>query len=192
MDTRFNLTNYVVRRKVLKLFGGAFHIYGPSGELVMYSRMKAFKLKEDIRLFTGEDMQTELLRIEARQIIDFAACYDVVDAQSGEKVGALRRKGFKSLLRDEWRILDAEGRELGTIQEDSMLLATIRRFLINLIPQRFTAEFQGVPVCRYRQHFNPFVLKISVDFSPDTDGVFDKRLGLAAAVLLCAIEGRQQ
>ena len=30
------------------------------------------------------------------------AAYDVTDSQTGEKVGALRRKGFKSILRDEW------------------------------------------------------------------------------------------
>src|SRR6185503_8752410 len=97
---------YVIRKKVLKLFGGAFHIYGPGGELLFYSKMKAFKLREDIRLYTGEDMQTEVLTIQAREIFDFSATYDVVDATSGERVGALRRKGGRSMIRDEWAILD--------------------------------------------------------------------------------------
>ncbi len=59
------------------------------------------------------------------------------------------------------------------------------------LPQTFRAELQGVPVATYRQRFNPFVQKIEIDFSADPDGRLDRRLGLAAAVLLCAVEGRQ-
>jgi hypothetical protein len=35
------------------------------------------------------------------------------------------------------------------------------------------------------------VKKIAIDFRHDTGGRLDRRLGLAAAVLMCAIEGRQ-
>ena len=49
-----------------------------------------------------------------------------------------------------------------------------------------------MPVAEYRQRFNPFILKLDVDFSADGDGRLDKRLGIAAGVLLSAIEGRQE
>src|SRR4051812_21912356 len=95
----FQQTQYMVRRKVLKILGGAFHIYDPSGTQILgYSKMKAFKLKEDIRLYTGEDMSQEILTIQARQIIDFGASYDVVDPVQQVKIGALRRKGLKSMI----------------------------------------------------------------------------------------------
>ncbi|HOJ33912.1 MAG TPA: hypothetical protein PKY35_03485 [Candidatus Hydrogenedentes bacterium] len=191
MDQRFTLSTYLIRRKVFKLFGGAFHVFDDSGQLILYAQMKAFKLKEDIRLFTGEDMQTEVLKIAARQIIDFAASYDVIDSETGEKVGALRRKGFKSILRDEWIICGPDDNPFGVIREDTLALALIRRFLTNLVPQSFTVFVDDNPVCYLRQNFNPFVLKLKVDFSPDTEGLLDRRLGLAAATLLCAIEGRQ-
>ncbi len=187
---RFAHSRYLVRKKVLKLVGGAFHIYDPMGELAFYSRMKAFKLKEDIRIYTGEEMETELLTIKARQILDFSAAYDVVDSTTGEKVGSLKRKGFKSLMRDEWIFMDADDREIGTIREDSLFL--IRRMLSKLIPQKYYGEIGDAPVCTFKQNFNPFVLKITLDFSEDTEGLLDRRLGIAAAVLLCAIEGRQQ
>jgi uncharacterized protein YxjI len=189
---RFEYQTYLVRRKILKLFGGAFHIYDPTGQVVLYSRLKAFKLKEDIRLYTGEDMQTEVLVISARQILDIAATYDVTDPTTGEKVGALRRKGLKSILKDEWLFLDANDREMGMLTEDSMALALVRRFLTNLIPQKFHGQINEMPVCTFKQHFNPFVMKITVDFSQDMNRLLDRRLGLAAAILLCAIEGRQQ
>jgi uncharacterized protein YxjI len=187
----FQYTNYLVRRKVFKLLGAAFHIYDPSGNVAFYSNQKAFKLKEDIRVYTGEDMRTEVLNIFARQVLDFSATYDVFDPRNNLKVGALKRKGMKSILKDEWIIMDAQDREIGLIQEDNMFLALIRRFVINLIPQQYSGMVNGKQVCLFKQNFNPFVMKISLDYSMDTSGLLDRRLGIAGAILLCAIEGKQ-
>jgi uncharacterized protein YxjI len=189
---RFAQSRYMIRRKFFKLFGGAFHIYDDAGNVAFYSKMKAFKLKEDLRVFTGEDMGEEVLTIKARNILDISATYDVTDPRTGQKVGALRRKGLKSILRDEWLILDDNDQEVGTIAEDSMMLALVRRLLTNLVPQTFQGRVGEAPVFTFRQHFNPFIQKISLDYSADTRGQLDRRLGIAAAVLLCAIEGRQQ
>ncbi|WP_257462514.1 LURP-one-related/scramblase family protein [Archangium lipolyticum] len=189
---RFGQSRYMIRRKFFKLFGGAFHIYDEAGNVLFYSKMKAFKLKEDLRVFTGEDMQEEVFSIKARNILDISATYDVTDSSTGQKLGALRRKGLKSILRDEWLILDVNDQEVGMIQEDSMLLALVRRFLSNLVPQTFQATVGGTPVFTFRQRFNPFIQKIDLDYSMDTGGKLERRLGIAAAVLLCAIEGRQQ
>jgi uncharacterized protein YxjI len=191
LSNAFQHDHYLVRRKILTLVGAAFHIYDPSGAVAFYSKQKAFKLREDIRLYTGEDMQTEVLSIQARQIIDFSAAYDVIDSASRVKVGALRRKGMRSILRDEWIILDAQDMAIGVIQEDNMAVALLRRFLTNLVPQKYHGEIQGRQVCFFKQNFNPFVLKVQLDFSMDTSRLLDRRLGIAAAVLLCAIEGRQ-
>lgn len=69
--------------------------------------------------------------------------------------------------------------------------ALLRRLLTNLVPQTFEGEVGGAPVLRFRQHFNPFVQKIDLDFSMDREKHLDRRLGIAAAILLCTIEGRQ-
>lgn len=188
---RFDHPWYMIRKQVLRLFGGAFRIYDPDGQLAFFANMKAFKLKEDIRLYTGEDMRTEALVIKARQVLDISAAYDVFDGATGEKVGVLKRKGLKSIVKDEWIIMDPEDREIGIIREDSTLLALLRRFGTNLIPQAFHAEIGPTQVCTFKQNFNPFVLKLKVDFSQDRSRVLDRRLGLAAGVLLSAIEGRQ-
>ncbi len=190
-ETVFGLNQYLLRRKVLVLAGAQFHIFDSAGNLVFFSKMKAFKLREDIRLYRDESMNDELLLIQARQIIDFSAAYDVFDSKSREKIGVFKRKGMKSILRDEWVIMDGQDREIGVIREDSMVKALLRRFLTNLIPQTYHAEMQETVVCVYKQNFNPFVLKLNIDFSADTRSLFDRRLGLAGAVLLGAIEGRQ-
>ena len=191
MADPFAVDQYFARRKVWTAIAPKFQIYDPMGNLIAYVEQKAFKLKEDITVFADEQKRQPLLSIKARQVIDFSAAYDVTDARSGAKVGALRRKGLKSILRDEWIILDSTEREMGQIQEDSTLLATLRRFLTNLIPQHYQVNIQGQPAGEIKQEFNPFVLKHRVDLRRDTGRRFDRRLALAAVVLLLAIEGRQ-
>lgn len=186
--------HYLLRQQVFKIFGDAFRIYDDQGNLVFYSRLKAFKLKEDIGLFTDEAMTHQVLRIQARNVIDFSASYDVTDPVTGQALGALRRKGLKSMFRDEWVILDADGQEIGLIQEDGSVVAMLRRFVdfvSLLIPQAFLGSVHGQPVLIFKQNFNPFVRKLSLDFSADVQGLLDRRLGIAAAILLAAVEGRQ-
>lgn len=186
----FQGTQFLARRKVFKLFGAAFHLYGADGSLRAYVKQKAFKLREAITVFTDETMATPLLVIQARSIIDFSAIYDVTTPE-GVRVGSLQRKGMKSILRDQWLLMDAQGTTIGQIDEDSMMFALLRRFLSNLIPQAYTFTVNGSQVATFRQRFNLFVHKFDVDYSPDTQGLLDRRLGVAAVVLLLAIEGRQ-
>ncbi|MBY3622148.1 hypothetical protein HGO21_21715 [Acinetobacter sp. CUI P1] len=190
MNTTYTHTEYIIRKKVFSIMGAKLHIYDNSEQLVLYSQMKAFKLKEDIALYTDESMQKELLRIKARSVIDFSATYDVHDTETGEHIGALRRKGLKSILKDEWTILDRHDQEIGKIKEDSTAMALLRRF-ISIIPQKYNIEMDDTTIPAFKQNFNPFVTKIIADFSDDPKGMLDRRLGLAAGILLCAVEGKQ-
>lgn len=194
LDPRFRHRQYLLQKQFWKMLGAAFRIYDPSGNLAFYSKQKAFKLKEDIRVFTDEAMTHEILTIKARKILDFSAAYDVTDSLTGQKVGTLRRKGFRSIIQDEWQILDANDREMGSIKEDSTILAVIRRFIDYasfFLPQKFQGTIGNAPVLTFQQNFNPFLAKIDLDFSSDVNGLLDRRLGIAAAILLCAIEGKQ-
>ena len=186
---RFRQPTYQVRRKVFKIFGGSFDVYGPEGDLVLFASQRAFKLKEDIRLYADKQKSEELLLIKARNIIDFSAAYDVDDPTTGRKLGAFKRRGWSSLFRDSWILMDENDTEIGFIKEDSAAMAMLRRF-VPLIPQKYHCEINGVEVCRYRQNFNPFVYKLNIDFADAAMSV-DRRLIIAGAVLLAAIEGKQ-
>lgn len=190
MNNIWGQSEYIIRKKVFSVMGAKLHIYNSLEELVLFSQMKAFKLKEDIALYTDESMERELLRIKARKMIDLSATYDVYDSETGESLGALRRKGLKSIFKDEWVILDTGDNEIGFIKEDSVFMALLRR-VITLIPQKYNVEIGGMVIPAFRQNFNPFVTKIIADFSEDRKGVLDRRIGVAAAILLCAIEGKQ-
>lgn len=187
----FMLNNYLFRRKVLKIFGGAFHVYDADGRVVLFSEQKAFKLKEDFRVYSDESKREELLLIKTPQILDLGATYYVWDGTTTEEVGALRRRAIKSIFKDEWAFLDRKGNQTGTLKEASTFGALLSRF-IKWVPQKyiiFTDDEQR-PLTTIKQHFNPFVLKYTwriLELNPQ----IDRRLLVAAGVLLCGIEQRQ-
>jgi uncharacterized protein YxjI len=192
MNMVFSHSNYLLKRQVFALTG-KLRFYDPQGMLVLYVEQKMFRLKEDIRVFTDENKSQEVLLIQARNIIDWAAAYDVSEPATGEKVGVLRREGWNSMVRDEWEVLDANDQPLGLLLEDSVGYAMLRRFLLgSLLPQNYDILFGGTRVADLRQQFNLFGYQMMVDFSMDPSNRLDRRLGIAAAVLLAIIEGKQR
>jgi hypothetical protein len=186
---------YTVRKKFWKFFGAAFYLLDEAGNVIGYSSQKAFKLKEDIRVYTDDSMSEELLVIKARNIIDFGATYDVTDPADDDRViGSYRRKGWTSLVRDEWMIFDADEDQIGKIQEDSTGLAIVRRIFggiaLLIAPQEYSVEIDGAKVANMATSRNPFIYKLNVTLEDDADGA-DPRLLLAGAILLAAIEGQQ-
>ena len=191
MNEIFQGNQYLLKRQVFALTG-KFRVFDTAGRLLLFSEQKMFKLREDIRVYADEAKTQEVLAIKARQIVDFSAAYDVIDSATGQKVGAMRRKGLKSILRDEWEVLDVNDNVRGVLVEDSMGLALLRRFLTNLVPQNYDMLFGETRVGDFKQNFNPFTYELNIDFSMDTAGQLDRRLGIAAGILLAAVEGRQQ
>ena len=187
----FQSDKYLLKRQVFA-FTGKFRIYDPGENLVLFSEQKMFRLREDIRVYSDESKAQEVLMIKARQIIDFSAAYDVIESATGQKAGTLRRKGWSSLLRDEWEILDANDQPLGRLFEDSMGRALLRRFLLGgFLPQNYDVSIGTDRVADLRQRFNLFAYRLDVDFSMDTGHKLDRRLGIAAGILLATVEGKQ-
>jgi hypothetical protein len=192
-DERYQFPEYIVRRRILTLLGAALDIATPEGMRVLYCHAKPFRLKEDIRIYESDAKYQELLAIKARQWLDFSAAYDVGDAVTGEWVGTLKRCGWRSMVRDKWEIYDPSGVLIGTVEEDSWLLALLRRFLTELIPQSYDfRSAEGELLAEGKQFFNPFMYKLRLTLN---DGyartMIDRRLILAASMLLATIEGRQ-
>lgn len=192
MHTAFQYNQYLLKRQVFALTG-KLRFYNPQEQLVLFSEQKMFKLREDIRLYADEQKSQEVLSIKARQIIDFSAAYDVFDSGTGQKVGALRRKGLKSILRDEWEVLDMNDQVLGMLFEDNMTRAMLRRLLLGAwLPQDYDLTLGEQRVADLKQRFNLFRYEMDIDFSVDSARRLDRRLGLAAATLIAIVEGRQE
>src|SRR5574341_121340 len=191
MNPIFQYPNYVLKRQAIARTG-KFRFYVPLGNLVMFSEQRMFRLREDIRVYSDETKTQEVLSIKARQIIDFSAAYDVIDTALNQKVGVLRRKGWSSILRDEWEVLDANDNVIGMLFEDSVGLALLRRLLLgSWLPQNYDMTLGETRVADLRQNFNIFRYELNLDFSMDVGHLLDRRLGIAAGILLAAVEGKQ-
>jgi hypothetical protein len=170
-----------------------------AGEPVAFVEQKRMKLKEDLRAFTDDSKTAEVFRIKANQVWDPRATYDVTDA-NGQQVGKLGKVFGESLLRSTWRIYDKAGNEIAWARERSLLVALFRR-LIGLVP--FIGEFLELLPIPY--HFDYYVGKERIgglerilgvrdryrlDVSGDADRVVDRRVVLALAVGMDALQAR--
>ncbi|MFN8387613.1 MAG: hypothetical protein U0X92_14510 [Anaerolineales bacterium] len=192
MNPIFQHPTYLLKRQAIALTG-RFRFYDPMDNLVMFSEQKMFRWKEDIRVYADESKTREVLSIKARQIMDFSAAYDVVDTEMNQKVGALRRKGWRSMFRDEWEVLDENDNVKGLLFEDSMGLALLRRLVLgSWLPQNYDITFGTTRVADLKQNFHLFRYELNLDFSMDVSRMLDRRLGIAAGILLAAVEGKQE
>jgi uncharacterized protein YxjI len=192
MNSIFQFPRYTLKRQVFALTG-KLRFYDPQDNLVLYVEQKMFRLREDIRIYSDESKSQEVLLVKARAIIDFNAAYDVFESASGQRVGTLRRKGWRSMMRDEWEVLDANDQPIGMLFEDSVGQALLRRLLLgSLLPQNYDMSIGTARVADLRQRFNLFSYQMDIDFSMDQAGRLDRRVGIAAATLLAIVEGKQQ
>jgi uncharacterized protein YxjI len=190
MHQAFQFQHYQLKRQVMALTG-TFRVYDPNDQMVLYSRQKMFKLREDIRIYLDESRTQEILLIKARNIIDFSAAYDVIDCQTNQIVGTWRRKGWRSMIRDEWHLLDPSGQQIGVLIEDSMLHSLLRRFLLGtLLPQNYDLFVGDTRVVDLKQKWHFFRYILNIDITPG--GRIDPRMAIAAGILLGIVEGKQQ
>ena len=154
----------------------------------------AVKVSPGFRVFADENLTKEIIRIQAQNIVDFSATYNVYDSSTNKLIGFWERKGLESIVRDSWSLLDGfDGNEIAQMQEDNATLALIRRFIPfgNLIPQTYYLKNkQGVVLASFIQTFNPLIyaLKVKIFKKPNAP---DPKMAMAGAMLLAVIEGRQ-
>jgi len=75
------------------------------GKCVFYVKQKLMKLKESVTVFTDAKQTEPLYFLNADQVIDFSARYHFTDTD-GTTIGAVQRRGMKSLWRAHYDILD--------------------------------------------------------------------------------------
>jgi len=99
--------------------GPQIYVREASGRDVLFVHQKAFKLKEDVAVYTDSSKNHELYRIKADRIIDFSARYSFTDSTSGMSLGAVKREGMRSIFKASYNIF-AEGDQITHhIKEDN-------------------------------------------------------------------------
>ena len=185
-----DLNQYMIQEKFWKIFGNKFWFRDTENRTHGFCEQKRFKIKEDIRIYSDETKSHEWLKIKQRQVIDAWGGFDIVDSQSSELIGTVRRKYWASILRTRWHLLDAQGMEIGVLMEDSMGYALARRLLLGiLLPKKFSVVIGGLEeFVTIRQMFNPFLKKTVVNIPPNYP--LDRRFIAGLAIVIAAIDGR--
>jgi uncharacterized protein YxjI len=168
----------------------------PAGAPVAFVRQRKMAIKEDIRFFADEGESEELFRLKARSVLDTGGSrYDVADA-AGTPIGVLHHVLRKSIFRSTWQVMDPSGNDLATAQERSLPMAIARRVIDFApygewvpIPYNFDLLMNGSVVGHLNRKFqvrDRYVL----DLAGDHERRLDRRLGIALAIGLDALQNR--
>ena len=170
------------------------------GRPVCFVRQARFKFKEDIRFYTDDSASQELMRIKARQRFDPRARYDVT-AADGSKIGEIQKVFGKSLLRSTYLLYDSDGKEVASATEANLIVALFRR-LVGLvpyvddvanwlpIPYLFVFSRNGTELGSHRRHLWKIRDIYTIDLAGDPTHTVDRRLILAIAVAMDALQAR--
>lgn len=178
-------------------FSNDFTATDASGRVIAYVRQKMFKLKEDIIIFSDEGRTKENFRIRADKWIDFSTAYSIQDLNTGKELGKVARKGWRSLWKAEYHLIDQHQKLQYHIKEKNPWV----RFWDNLIgeipvvnfftgyflnPTYLVTNLNGGTVVELTKDPSFFGRKFTVTEVKSTDNDDDQRivLGLMMMILL--------
>ena len=179
-------SHYRIKRRFWSFFERIFRVYTADGQLIMFVKHPVFKLREEFQVFADEARTRPLLLVKSRQVVAINFAYEVTDAQTGELLGAVRKKGLKSIVRDKFIILDQTGDEVGYAEEQGASL--LRRFL-PFLTSKHAIFVGGDQVAYIKQRFRFFTKEFDVDVQPSS---LDPRFVLAVALLALIAEARRE
>lgn len=89
-----------------------------SGRTIAYVKQKMFKLKEAITVFNDESKTNVNYKIAADSWIDFSAAYNFTNSK-GEELGKIARKGFASIWKAKYEVINQHQKLQYHIKEDN-------------------------------------------------------------------------
>jgi uncharacterized protein YxjI len=163
-----------------------FRVYTGDGQLIMYIQHPVLKLREEFMVYSDEAKSQTLLKVKSRQALAINFSYDVEDAQTGVSLGAVEKKGLKSIIRDKFIITDATGAEIGYAEEQGN---SVLRRIFKFLTSKHAIFVGGQQVAFIKQNFKWFAKEWEVDLQPSS---LDPRFVLAVALLALIADARRQ
>jgi len=102
----------------ISTFSNDFTAKDADDKTVAYVKQKLFKLKEAITIYSDESKAYTNYTIAADRWIDFSAAYSLKD-KDGNELGKVARKGWKSLWKAEYHIIDQHEKLQYYIREEN-------------------------------------------------------------------------
>jgi uncharacterized protein YxjI len=167
----------------------------PAGPPIAYVRQKKMAIKEDIRFYADEGETQETFRIKARSMLDIGSSrYDVFAGE--ERIGFLWHKFRESLTRTTWHIGGPGEEEIAIARERSQAGAIARRVIDfvpygDIVPIPYNFDFLiGDKVVGQMDRKFKLRDQYIVDLSGDMDRKIDRRVAIALAIALDALQNR--
>jgi hypothetical protein len=179
-------SHYIIRRRFWSVFERVFRVFTGDGQLIMYIQHPLLALREEFMIYADEAKTRPLLKVKSRQVIAINFSYEISDAQTGELLGSVQKKGLRSIVRDKFLILDPGGAEIGYAEEQG---ASLLRRLFPLLTSKHAIFAGGHQVAFIRQRFRWFTKEFTVDTQPSS---LDPRFVLAVALLALIAEARRE
>ena len=158
-----------------------------------------FKFKEDIRFFADDSKSVELMRIKARQRFDPRATYDVT-GPDGTRIGEIQQ-GVRQEPASARRTRSATGRARSArASRTSSWRSSVAWWGWSRssgdfadwlpIPYHFTLERDGAVIGTHKRRIGKFRDTYDIDVSGDAERSADRRVVLALAVGMDALQAR--
>lgn len=163
---------------------------------VAFVKQKLFKLKEDISIYADESKAELLFNIKADRWIDFSAAYSITHTD-GSELGKIARKGWRSLWKAKYLLIDQHQKEQFTIEEENgwvkvwdnllgeiPIIGLLTGYFFN--PSYAVMNLDGEKVARLKKQASFFGRKFEITKLTDMDNDDDERVmvGLMMMVLL--------
>ncbi len=173
-----------------------FSAVDANGRTLVYVKQKLFKLKEDISIFSDESKTELYYKIKADRWIDWSAAYSITHAD-GRELGKIARKGWRSLWKAKYLIIDQHQKEQFTIEEENgwvkvwdnllgeiPILGMLTGYFFN--PSYAVTNLNGKKVVRLKKQSSFFGRKFEITKLDTIDNNDEERviLGLMMMVLL--------
>ncbi len=178
--------------------------------IICVAKLKTMTAKEHMDVYRDE-AATQLAFTIQQRTIAMSNIYDVVSVD-GQKMGGFKLEAMHSVMQEHWDILDVNDNPVGVIDQDTNTAKAGRNIIRatsllsgllsgngggleaiagngigTIIPQSFVASINNQPVCKYHEQMSIGVFfKMDIDFSSDTANLYDRTLGIAAAILLAS------
>ncbi len=191
-----NLAFPVQFRFKISTFSNDFTATDANGHTIAYVKQKMFKFKEDISIYEDESKMKTNFQIKADRWLDFSAAYSFFDADHIE-MGKIARKGWRSIWKAEYEIIDQHERLQYHIREENAWVKVFDSLLgeipiLNFFtgyffnPSYLVTNLDGHPIMQLKKQASFWGREFELSKLAETDQDDDERLilGLMMMVLL--------
>lgn len=165
-----------------------------SGTVVAYVRQKMFKLKEDIEIFSDESKTQVLYTICADRWLDFSAAYAFHDS-SGAPIGKIARKGWRSLWKAQYDIIDQNDKLQYSVKEENGMVKVFDSLLAQIPilsmatgyffnPSYLITDINDNPIVRMKKQKSFWGRKFQLTKVGQMDSDDDDRIMLGCMMML--------